>query len=160
MTESEIENAKLHRPRLRFVVVGGLLVAALALLFVAFAGIGLHLGAGASPSASLPPGGISRDRAVELARELGYADAPLVSAEAGKLGSVYNSNPQLGPGVPASSDTLVWAVTFRNTGVVCPPPAGPSSIPTCFPPVTCTNTFVLDYYTGAILGSSASCPPI
>jgi hypothetical protein len=105
--------------------------------------------------APLPPGGISRDRAVELAVSHVGGDSPqLEGTEAGAFQSVYRGNR---PDYTVKSDRVVWAVTFQTTIVVCPPARfAASANPTCWSAQTAAAVVYLDYYTGDFLESTTS----
>jgi hypothetical protein len=93
-----------------------------------------------SPTFSPPPGGISRDQAVAIARQqMGAGQVTLESAVAGRFATFAG-----GVVGGSSPDRLIWAVTFGGV-FVDPCPAG----------VTCEPkhhaTVVLDYFVGTIL---------
>ena len=98
---------------------------------------------------SLPPGGISPDAAIAIARQH-ITLATFVSAEAGTFAEL-NHNPNIAQVV--KPDRLVWAVTFEGDLTICPPPPGA----TCATGVPGVATAFLDYYTGDfILGGGGS----
>jgi hypothetical protein len=96
----------------------------------------------------LPSGGISEERAIELARQQGFHT--FVSAVAGTFEQL---NIGIGPGAGIAQDRMVWAVTLSGTAAPCPPNGA-----TCEPPRAGTVTYYFDYYTGAFLASSGSFP--
>jgi hypothetical protein len=94
---------------------------------------------------SLVPGGIGRDRAVELARQVvGLRLPSLVDARPGYLPP--------DPAAQARRDPQdrVWQVTFNGILDICPPDGSP-----CFQRPG-TSTIYLDYSTGEFIQSSAS----
>ena len=95
-----------------------------------------------SPAFSPPPGGISRDQAVAIARQqMGASRVTLESAIVGRFASFAG-----GASVPESSpDELVWAVTFGGV-FLHPCPAPPSR---CVP--SRHDTVLLDFFAGTVL---------
>src|SRR3954453_11975251 len=61
---------------------------------------------------SLPSSAISKERAVELAREH-TSSTTLVSVKAGRFG-VVNTVHGIAPGYPIKPDDLIWAVQFSG----------------------------------------------
>lgn len=113
----------------------------------------------ATPGASgpsLPPGGISEAAAVTAARDHVPPDAVFVSARAGPFGTVNppEGNGRLGSGFPVKPSDLVWALTYSETIIICPPSPGAS----CLPPRAASYTVIIDYRTGAFRSSSAFAP--
>jgi hypothetical protein len=103
-------------------------------------------------SPSLPDGGISMVRAVQLAREHAGESCQLVMASGGRAGCVYTT-PTGARTAGLAPDRLVWVVTFRGGHLPTPSPALRSPLP-CYSPRTGTLTVVLDYFTGAFLEAS------
>lgn len=95
---------------------------------------------------SLPPGGISRNSAIAIARQHISMDT-LVAAEAGTFAEL-NHNANIGQVV--QPDRLVWAVTFQGDVIICPPAPGA----TCATGIPGVATAFLDYYSGDFILSS------
>ena len=105
-----------------------------------------------TPSPTLPPGGITPERAIALALEHNSLQT-FVSATAGTF-EVLNIDPlNTGPGIGVQRDQLVWAVKFAGDMTICPPSPGSP----CWSPRPGIQVVYLDYHTGAylmVLGSS------
>lgn len=99
-------------------------------------------GATAMPSSAsgspLPTGGISRDKAIEIAKTFSVLPA-VVSTEVGSIGDLYPDFLPTGIGAPTR---LVWMVTLASTVRIC---SGALSNQSCSVPNT---RFFLDYRTG------------
>ena len=103
----------------------------------------------------VPSGGISRERAIELATAHSSART-FVAAEAGHFGDLTF----LGPGSAIAADRWVWVVTFAGEVSVCPPAALPSAGPTptpavCSSPSEGKTTVMLDYFSGEFLSAES-----
>ena len=111
-------------------------------------GLGLVWQAGPSPT-PLPPGGISEERAIELAH--GHLSlSTFVSATAGRF-SDLNFDPNIGPGFPVAPDALVWAIRFSGEATICSP------VGVCASQATIGIVY-LDYATGDFLTSGGFSP--
>jgi hypothetical protein len=112
--------------------------------------------AGASSSAVgvPPPGGISEDAAIALARKVVDADARLISASAGRFSDVRPQEQRIGPAFPIKPDTFVWAIAFEDQFEICPPDGS-----ACMSPRPGTQTGILDYVTGEVLSTFGYSPP-
>jgi hypothetical protein len=102
----------------------------------------------ATPSVApspLPSGGISKERAIELAGPHSSL-ATFVSAEAGRF-SELSRNSNIGPGAPVKPEQWVWAVTYEGNMTICNP------LGSCLSPRPGTLTIFLDYFTGDFLMS-------
>jgi hypothetical protein len=102
------------------------------------------------PTSPLPSGGISKDRAIDLAR--GHTSfTMLVAAIAGSFGDL-NTDGQIGPGYPIKPDHFVWAVEFSGDMTICNP------LGVCESPRPGTLTVFLDYSTGDFLSTLGQSP--
>jgi hypothetical protein len=100
----------------------------------------------------LPSGGISKERAIELAGPHSSLTT-FVSAEAGRF-SELNRDANIGPGAPVKPEQWVWAVTYEGDMTICAPiPAG-----SCLSPRPGSLTIFLDYFTGDFLMSEGLSP--
>ena len=93
----------------------------------------------------LPSGGISKERAIELAGSH-TPFTTLTSAVAGRFRDL-NTDPNIGPGYPIKPERLVWAVSYQGDMTICNP------LGTCYSPSPGTVTVFLDYTTGDFLAS-------
>jgi hypothetical protein len=113
------------------------------------------------PGPTCPPE-ISRERAIELAKEHTNLET-LVSAEAGLFADL-NTNPRIGPGYDIGGDDVVWAVAFSGDIEICPPPPPAPTAPSgTSSPRGCylrrgTATVFLDYSTGAFRATQVQSP--
>ena len=102
-------------------------------------------------AASPAPGGLTCERAIDLASQYVDSTAHLVSANFGPRISV---DPQPSNGPPrealSSPDRLVWAITYDTSTVVCAPPAASPLASPCWPQPG-PLIIILDYYTGAFI---------
>lgn len=182
---SEVDRQSAPRVRIRSSLPGGALaVGAVAIGLLAVIGLsGRPTSSGGSPSvtatpaasvtsaavvgpsaaALLPAGGISAASAETAARDHVLPDAVLVGATAGQFADVYSpaGNGHLGPGYPVKPSDLVWAVTFDEQIVICPPPrvsAGHALPQPCLAPRPATVTVILDYVTGTFRSSATYAP--
>jgi hypothetical protein len=99
-------------------------------------------------SLSVPSGGISEARAIELASRH-TSLLTFVSAAAGPFRE-SNIQPGIGLDYPIKPDQLVWAVTYSGDVTVCGP------IANCFSPRPATIAVFLDYWTGDFLSSATT----
>jgi hypothetical protein len=100
----------------------------------------------------LPSGGISKERAIELAGPHGSLTT-FASAEAGRF-SELNRDANIGPGAPVKPEQWVWAVTYEGDMTICAPiPAG-----SCLSPRPGSLAIFLDYFTGDFLMSEGLSP--
>jgi hypothetical protein len=104
---------------------------------------------------TLPPGGITRAAAENLAKEHVPAGAVVVDAAAGPFAEVYTppGNSRPGPDYPVKPTDIVWAVTFEQDIEICPPDGS-----SCSPPRPATTRVFLDYLTGEFKASSTYAP--
>ena len=94
-----------------------------------------------TPDSASPASSISKDRAIELAREHTTATS-LVSVTSGPFAAL-NTDSRIGAGYPIAPDDLVWAVTFAGNITICDPNG------VCYSPRPSTTTVYLEYATGA-----------
>ena len=107
--------------------------------------------AGATADASpLPAGGISRDRAIELAASHVAPAMSFVAAAAGPW-TTFAQGPT-GAAEPSAPDRLVWAVRYTGEFTICSPTG------TCLSPRPRTTTVILDFRTGDFLGADGFSP--
>lgn len=117
----------------------------------------LEVPAPPAPTPTPPPsGGISRERAIELATAHSSART-FVTAEPGRFGDLAT----VGPGSAIAADRWVWAVTFAGEVTVCPPVAessiGATPAPdACSSPSLGKTTVTLDYFTGEFLSAEST----
>jgi hypothetical protein len=101
---------------------------------------------------SLPRSEITADDAADLARSHVQDGARLVATVAGKYRDVFVMHP-VEPGSLDDVDKLVWAVTYDEQFVICPPNGSP-----CWTPRPGRTQVILDYYTGEFLESASVAP--
>ncbi len=106
-------------------------------------------------AASLPASSVTSSDAVAIARQNVRAQAVFASVIAGPFAESYSPPPNhpISAANPIHATDLVWVVTFSDEFTICPPDGSP-----CFSPRPGTTTVVLDYKTGAFLGSSGYAP--
>ena len=105
-------------------------------------------------AASPAPGGLTCERAIDLANQDVDSTAHLVSAESGPWSSV-DPQPGIGSALgPAlySPKRLVWAITYDTNTVVCAPPAASPLASPCWPQPG-RLMIILDYHTGVFIFS-------
>jgi hypothetical protein len=111
-----------------------------------------------TPTTSPPPsGGISKDRAIAVARTYKSLTTTFVSAEAGRFGDL-NTDRNLGPGIGIKADRLVWAIRYEGDMTICYPPGVRPTVTTCESPRPGTLTVFLDYFSGAFLMTDGFSP--
>jgi heat shock protein HslJ len=108
----------------------------------------------------MPDGGISRDKAIELARQQVVRDPVFETAQAGRFGDFGYLFP--GEDLAAAGfdvDETVWIVTFSTTVEICPPPvpSTPGASPACETRPG-EVTVVLDFQTGDWVTTSTFSP--
>ena len=108
----------------------------------------------AQTTESLPPGGITKDQAIELARHNVRETAVLQGATAGRFEAVRPPDQLLGPAFPVKPDRLVWAVAFSDEFELCAPDGSG-----CSSPRPGVSTVILDYNTGEFLSTMSLSPP-
>jgi hypothetical protein len=96
--------------------------------------------------------GISKDRAIDMARAFVQKDATVISARSGRFGDVYE-DPNMGPITDQLASREVWVVAFESQFTICPPDGS-----ACWPPRPGFITVVLDQATGDWISQSAYSP--
>jgi hypothetical protein len=99
------------------------------------------------PLSPLPSGGISRDKAIAVAKANSRLTT-LASVEAGRFGDL-SSNPNPPDQLPISPDSMVWAVTLKGDVGACDPQGH------CYSPSPEIDTLYVDYFSGALLWTEA-----
>lgn len=99
----------------------------------------------------IPANGISRDRAIELAKQAGFGlENPTVTgAREGRLRDLRN-NQQGEPGPGLDLNELVWQVTVQGRASVCPPNGAACRV------MAATTQVYLDHATGAFIFAETS----
>jgi hypothetical protein len=152
--QSEVAESRPRRRRTG--LIAGIGLGAAALLLAVAVGPLFHLVGAGSPATSAggPTGGLTRDQAIALVRQLYEPSATtlgdLIYADAGPFATVSAHRAEVpagsGAGVVAP-DRRVWFFTFNATsGEICPPFGGAceSSRPGFL-------NIAIDYYTGELL---------
>ena len=101
-----------------------------------------------APVGSLPPGGITEEKAIDLARAAVTKDAVPRGAKAGLFDSVRPPQQRRGPDDSVKPDQPVWAVEFDEQFQICPPDGSE-----CGSPRPGTTTVILDYVSGEVLST-------